>query len=50
MLLYRRGAFCVFSTGIRLLDWKPRIDRCAALWARYPDGAYDSHAEFSWNG
>lgn len=46
MLLYRRGAFCVFSTGPGTLDQKPRIDRCAALWARYPDGPYDSHAGF----
>ena len=46
MLLYRRAAFCVFSTGPGLIDRKPRIDRCAALWARYPHGAYDSHAAF----
>ena len=46
MLLYRRGAFCLFSTGPGTLDQKPRIDRCAALWARYPDSAYDSHGEF----
>ncbi len=46
MLLYRRGAFCLFSTGVGLIDWKPRIDRCAALWARYPDTRYDSHAGF----
>ncbi|MGI4797474.1 MAG: DUF6880 family protein [Janthinobacterium lividum] len=46
MLLYRRGAFCVFGAGMGLIDAKPRIDRCAALWARYPDGAYDSHEVF----
>lgn len=46
MLLYRKGAFCVFGAGMGLIDARPRIDRCAALWARYPDGAYDSHEVF----
>ncbi|MGI4798095.1 MAG: DUF6880 family protein [Janthinobacterium lividum] len=46
MLLYRRGAFCVFSTGPGTFDSKPQIARCATLWARYPDGPYDSHEVF----
>ena len=46
MLLYRRGAFCLFTTGTGTIDSKPQIARCATLWARYPDGAYDSHEVF----
>lgn len=46
MLLYRQGALCRFSTGIGLVDQAPRIARCAELWARHPDGPYESHARF----
>lgn len=46
MLLYRRGALCEYSTGVALVDEEPYLDRCAALWARYWDGSYESHAKF----
>ena len=46
MLLYRRGAFCRFGTGIGLFDHAPQIDRCAELWARHPDARFESHARF----
>ncbi len=46
MLLYRQGALCRFSTGMGLVDQAPQIARCAELWARDPDGPYESHARF----
>lgn len=46
MLLYRRGAFNQFSKATDWHDSRPKLARCAELWAMYPDSSCDSHEEF----